>query len=96
MAARLAFFPPSPPSYTLVDGAAPGLLTLSCFPHRENVEVLRLPTRRGTEVVAVYVRNPMASSTVLYSHGNAADLGQMCDLFVELSVHLRVNLFGWV
>ncbi|KAL5998270.1 hypothetical protein ACLOJK_009209 [Asimina triloba] len=95
MAAKFAFFPPNPPSYKLIIKEETGLLTLSCFPHRENVEVLKLPTRRGTEIVAVYVRNPMASSTLLYSHGNAADLGQMYELFIELSIHLRVNLMGF-
>ncbi|XP_068664722.1 uncharacterized protein [Aristolochia californica] len=95
MAAKFAFFPPNPPSYKLVQDEVTGLLTLSCFPHRENVEVLKLATRRGTEIVAMYVRNPMATSTLLYSHGNAADLGQMYELFVELSIHLRVNLMGY-
>ncbi|XP_058102055.1 uncharacterized protein LOC131246165 [Magnolia sinica] len=95
MAAKFAFFPPNPPSYKLVMDEVAGLFTLSCFPHRENVDVLKLPTRRGTEIVAVYVRNPMATSTLLYSHGNAADLGQMYELFVELSIHLKVNLMGY-
>jgi hypothetical protein len=94
MAAKFAFFPPNPPSYKLIPDDATGLLLLDPFPHRENVEVLRLPTRRGTEIVAVYVRYPMATSTILYSHGNAADIGQMYELFVELSVHLRLNLIG--
>ncbi|XP_074590064.1 uncharacterized protein LOC141845983 [Curcuma longa] len=95
VAAKLAFFPPSPPSYEMVTDPTTGMLRLSRFPHRENVEVLRLPTRRGTQIVAVYVRNPMASSTLLYSHGNAADLGQMYELFLELGIHLRVNLFAY-
>ncbi|GAB4847911.1 hypothetical protein Ancab_026971 [Ancistrocladus abbreviatus] len=95
MAAKFAFFPPNPPSYKLVSDDLTGLLLLSPFPHRENVEVMKLPTRRGTEIVAIYVRNPMATSTLLYSHGNAADLGQMNELFLELSIHLRVNLLGY-
>lgn len=95
MAAKLAFFPPSPPSYELVDDGLTGLLTLSRFPHRENVEIMKIPTRKGNEIVAMYVRNPMATSTLLYSHGNAADLGQMYELFIELSIHLRVNLMGY-
>ncbi|KAL7115421.1 hypothetical protein ACP275_04G183100 [Erythranthe tilingii] len=95
MAAKLAFFPPTPPSYKVVTDDATGLLLLQPFPHRENVDVLKLPTRRGTEIVAVYVRYPMASSTLLYSHGNAADIGQMYELFIELSIHLRVNLLGY-
>ena len=95
MAAKFAFFPPNPPSYKLVTDELTGLLLLSPFPHRENVEVLKLPTRRGTEIVAIYIRHPMATSTLLYSHGNAADLGQMYELFIELSIHLRVNLMGY-
>ncbi|ESQ49991.1 hypothetical protein EUTSA_v10021231mg [Eutrema salsugineum] len=43
----------------------------------------------------MYVRHPMATSTLLYSHGNAADLGQMYELFIELSIHLKVNLMGY-
>ncbi|XP_057435405.1 uncharacterized protein LOC130728079 isoform X1 [Lotus japonicus] len=95
MAAKLAFFPPNPPSYKLVKEEATELLLMDAFPHRENVEVLKFPNRRGTEIVAVYVRHPMAKSTILYSHGNAADIGQMYELFVELSIHLRVNLMGY-
>ncbi|XP_065878859.1 uncharacterized protein [Euphorbia lathyris] len=95
MAAKFAFFPPNPPSYKLITDELTGLLLLSPFPHRENVEILKLPTRKGTEIVAMYIRHPMATSTILYSHGNAADLGQMYELFVELSIHLRVNLMGY-
>lgn len=95
MAAKFAFFPPNPPSYKVVTDEATGLLLLDPFAHRENADVLKLPTRRGTEIVAVYVRYPMATSTLLYSHGNAADIGQMYELFIELSIHLRVNIMGY-
>ncbi|KAG7575545.1 Serine aminopeptidase S33 [Arabidopsis thaliana x Arabidopsis arenosa] len=95
VAAKFAFFPPSPPSYKVVTDELTGLLLLSPFPHRENIEIVKLPTRRGTEIVGMYVRHPMATSTLLYSHGNAADLGQMYELFIELSIHLKVNLMGY-
>ncbi|KAF2308424.1 hypothetical protein GH714_009516 [Hevea brasiliensis] len=96
MAAKFAFFPPNPPSYKLITDDLTGLLLLSPFPHRENVEILKLPTKKGTEIVAMHIRHPMATSTLLYSHGNAADLGQMYELFIELSIHLSVNLMGQV
>lgn len=96
MAAKLAFFPPNPPFYKVVTEKSSGLLLLDRFPHRENVDVLKLPTRRGNKIVAVYVRYPMATRTILYSHGNAADIGQMYELFVDLSIHLKVNLMGLV
>ncbi|KAJ9568168.1 hypothetical protein OSB04_004134 [Centaurea solstitialis] len=95
MAAKLAFFPPNPPFYKLLTEKSSGLLLLDRFPHRENVDVLKLPTRRGNKIVAVYVRYPMATRTVLYSHGNAADIGQMYELFIDLSIHLKVNLMGY-
>jgi len=120
IAARFAFFPPTPPSYTVVVAdAATGRLAIpeiSRAPGRrrrrdgggaggdssstaaaeegDGTEVVRLRTRRGNEIVGVYVRHAPASATMLYSHGNAADLGQMYGLFFELSRRLRVNLFG--
>ncbi|CAO2169479.1 unnamed protein product [Urochloa humidicola] len=59
------------------------------------VEARRVRTRRGTEIIAMYVRRPGASLTLLFSHGNAADLGQMYGIFVELSARLHVNLLGY-
>ncbi|KAL5582056.1 hypothetical protein UlMin_014498 [Ulmus minor] len=95
MAAKFAFFPPNPPSYGLEVEKESGKLRMTGVDVKENADVLKLPTKRGNDVVAVYIRNPSASLTLLYSHGNAADLGQMYELFSELSVHLRVNLLGY-
>ncbi|XAR51608.1 hypothetical protein NMG60_11006282 [Bertholletia excelsa] len=95
MAAKFAFFPPNPPSYGVAQDESTGKLRITDVAGTENVDVLKLGTKRATEIVAVYVRNPAATLTVLYSHGNAADLGQMCELFSELSIHLRVNLMGY-
>ena len=97
MAAKFAFFPPNPPSYTLrVDEVSGKLKMMMEAATRENVDVLKLCTKRGNNIVAMYIKNPSASMTMLYSHGNAADLGQMYELFSELSIHLRVNLMGSV
>ncbi|KAL5726471.1 hypothetical protein ACHQM5_009556 [Ranunculus cassubicifolius] len=93
IAAKFAFFPPTPPSYTVITDE--NVLTIPEIPRRENLDVLKLQTRRGNEIVAVHLKHPKASSTILYSHGNAADLGQMFELFVELSLRLRVNLMGY-
>ncbi|KAI3451783.1 hypothetical protein Pfo_008448 [Paulownia fortunei] len=96
IAAKFAFFPPTPPSYTVVaDESCGGALCIPEVPRREDVDVLRLRTRRGNDIVAVHVSHPKANATMLYSHGNAADLGQMYELFVELSLRLRVNLVGY-
>lgn len=60
------------------------------------MDVLKLRTRRGNEIVAVHIKHPKASATLLYSHGNAADLGQMFELFVELGLRLRLNIIGYL
>ena len=100
IAAKFAFFPPQPPSYTVVAesadaGGGPPRLTIPEVPRKENVDVLRLRTRRGNEIVAVYVKYHRSTCTMLYSHGNAADLGQMFELFAELSKRLRLNVMGY-
>ncbi|XP_059293346.1 uncharacterized protein LOC132046661 isoform X1 [Lycium ferocissimum] len=93
IAAKFAFFPPNPPSYTVV--ADEGKYSIPEVARRDGVDFFKLRTRRGNEIVAVHVKHPKASATMLYSHGNAADLGQMFELFVELSLRLRVNLIGY-
>ncbi|KAI4366999.1 hypothetical protein MLD38_022787 [Melastoma candidum] len=106
IAAKFAFFPPQPPSYTVVastDRDGKERLSIPEFDHTNGgrgvggvgVEVMKLRTRRGNEVVAVHVAHPKAGATMLYSHGNAADLGQMMELFVELSKRLRLNIMGY-
>ncbi|KAI8023023.1 Alpha/beta hydrolase domain-containing protein 17B [Camellia lanceoleosa] len=95
MVAKFVFFPPNPPSYTVAVDESIGKMRITDVSERENADVLKLATKRGTKIVAVYMKNPVAASTVLYSHGNAADLDQMYELFSELSIHLRVNLMGY-
>ncbi|XP_061349317.1 uncharacterized protein LOC133294626 isoform X1 [Gastrolobium bilobum] len=107
IAAKFAFFPPQPPSYTVVfsDQAStvaaevspppPPRISIPEVPMKDNVDVLKLRSRRGNEIVAVYVKYHRPTCTMLYSHGNAADLGQMFELFVELSNRLRLNVMGY-
>ncbi|KAM7268943.1 hypothetical protein ACFE04_011109 [Oxalis oulophora] len=113
IAAKFAFFPPNPPSYTVEEdpttttttttttrgegeGEGEGKLWIpEVGNNREGVDVLKLKTRRGNEVIAIHIKHPKPSATLLYSHGNAADLGQLFDLFIQLSNRLRVNLMGY-
>ena len=101
LASKFAFFPPSPPTYQLKkrdDGKLTVVSTAAPIPHADdtNLDVLLVDTKHGNKIVAFYLRNPYARLTLLYSHGNAADLGQLYDLFVQLKVNLRVNLMGLV
>ena len=102
LAAKLAFFPPSPSTYEVKkrdsDGKYIAVSEAGAVPIPQeddpllNVHVIE--TKRGNKIVAFYLKNPYARLTVLYSHGNAADLGQLYDLFVQLKINLRVNLMG--
>ncbi|XP_031099790.1 alpha/beta hydrolase domain-containing protein 17B-like [Ipomoea triloba] len=88
LAAKLAFFPPSPATYqvkTRDDGrvvavSATSAATISGAADDPSLDVLLLDTKRGNKIVVFFLKNPYAKLTVLYSHGNAADLGQIYDL----------------
>ncbi|CAD5169853.1 uncharacterized protein LOC135612162 isoform X1 [Musa acuminata AAA Group] len=96
VAARFAFFPPEPATYEVFrEGGAEGRLCLSGLSPERNVAVHLVETKVGNRVVATFWRHPLARFTLLYSHGNAADLGQMLDLFFELRAHLRVNIMSY-
>lgn len=105
LAAKFAFFPPSPPTYQIkkrdngkltVVSASSSSMPIPLAADDSSLDVLLIDTKRSNKVVAFYLKNPYARLTLLYSHGNAADLGQLYDLFVQLKVNLRVNLMGLV
>ena len=101
LAAKFAFFPPSPATYQVKkrdDGRLVALSSSMPIPLADDgsLDVLLIDTKRGNKIVAFYLRNPYARLTLLYSHGNAADLGQLYDLFAQLKVNLKVNLMGLV
>ncbi|WOG88900.1 hypothetical protein DCAR_0208135 [Daucus carota subsp. sativus] len=94
IAAKLAFFPPEP-SYKLDTDEQTGKLKLIGVPEGEKGEVSKLQTKKGHSITVVYVRNLSAKLTVLYSHGNAADIGQMFKFLTELCDQLCVNVMGY-
>ncbi|TXG54211.1 hypothetical protein EZV62_019467 [Acer yangbiense] len=102
LAAKFAFFPPSPATYQIKkneNGKLTVVSSSSSMPiplaDDSSLDVLLIDTKRGNKIVAFYLKNPYARLTLLYSHGNAADLGQLYDLFVQLKLNLRVNIMGY-
>ncbi|KAG2319459.1 hypothetical protein Bca4012_054300 [Brassica carinata] len=95
VASKLAFFPPEPATYGITNDEETGKLVFSGVSPDMNMEVHQLTTKPGNKVVATFWRHPFARFTLLYSHGNAADLGQMVELFIELRAHLRVNIMSY-
>ncbi|KAF6171249.1 hypothetical protein GIB67_036917 [Kingdonia uniflora] len=101
VAAKFAFFPPDPPTYEVFrEGGSSGngedgKLFFSGVTADKNVDVHLVDTKAGNKIVATFWKHPFARFTILYSHGNAADLGQMLELFIELRAHLRVNIMSY-
>ncbi|WCJ29859.1 alpha/beta-Hydrolases superfamily protein [Euphorbia peplus] len=91
VAAKFAFFPPDPPTYDVCSDED-GRTIMPGVTADKNMDVHILETKVGNKIVATLWKHPFARFTVLYSHGNAADLGQMHELFIELRAHLRVNI----
>lgn len=94
VAAKFAFFPPDPPTYD-VSREEDGRLVFSGVTADKNMDCHLLETKNGNKIVATFWKHPFARFTLLYSHGNAADLGQMLELFIELRAHLRVNIMRY-
>ncbi|EOA28923.1 hypothetical protein CARUB_v10025171mg [Capsella rubella] len=94
MAAKFAFFPP-PPTYDVSKNEETGMLMFTGITPEKSMDVHQLTTKSGNKVIATFWKHPFARFTILYSHGNAADLGLLVDLFIELRIHLRVNIMSY-
>lgn len=55
--------------------------------------LIQLTTERDQKIPAYYIRKRGAKFTLLFSHGNAEDLGLILGYFVEISDVLCVNFF---
>lgn len=54
-----------------------------------------LNTANGGRIPAFYIERPNATVTLLFSHGNAEDLGMIYDWFNDLARVLRVNIMAY-
>lgn len=54
-----------------------------------------LNTANGGRIPAFYIERPNATVTILFSHGNAEDLGMIYDWFNDLARALRVNVMAY-
>src|SRR4051812_33950061 len=62
--------------------------------YRDNPRILKLTTADGAQISAVYLENPQANYTILYSHGNAEDIGNNFEYFQELQQR-GFNVLGY-
>lgn len=77
---KFVFMPPEPCTYTLDRPS----------------KVIFVTTKSGKQIPAYFLpANPKTKTTILYSHGNAADLGAMYEFLVLLRNALGVNVFHY-
>ncbi|XP_020348126.1 alpha/beta hydrolase domain-containing protein 17A [Oncorhynchus tshawytscha] len=59
-------------------------------------DVFLTRSSRGNRVGCMYIRcAPTARFTVLFSHGNAVDLGQMSSFYIGLGTRINCNIFSY-
>ncbi|XP_045908507.1 alpha/beta hydrolase domain-containing protein 17A-like [Micropterus dolomieu] len=59
-------------------------------------DVFLTRSSRGNRVGCMYIRcAPNARFTVLFSHGNAVDLGQMSSFYIGLGTRINCNIFSY-
>ena len=54
-----------------------------------------IATKRRQRIATVFIAHPSSSTTLLFSHGNATDLGCMRPHLVDLSEQLCVNIMAY-
>ncbi|XP_029983357.1 alpha/beta hydrolase domain-containing protein 17C [Sphaeramia orbicularis] len=103
IAAKLAFLPPEPTYSVHTDPSGASSLHLTeradwQYSQREldAVEVFSTRSSRGNRVGCMFVRcAPNSRYTLLFSHGNAVDLGQMCSFYIGLGSRINCNVFSY-
>ena len=103
IAAKLAFLPPEPTYYfdDEEDGSCSLHLTERSewqYTHHEleGIEVFKTRTSRNNTIGCMYVKtSERPKFTILFTHGNAVDLGQMASFFVGLGSRVNCNIFAF-
>jgi len=104
IAAKLAFLPPES-TYSFIPDETNTKFTLNLtdraewqYTQREldSIEVFTTGTQRGNRIGCMYIRtssNPRF--TIMFSHGNAVDLGQMSSFYLGLGSRINCNIFSY-
>lgn len=64
---------------------------------KENFDAFYTKTKRGNKIACLHIKSRKKNPkyTLLFSHGNAADLGMLTGFYCRLVQHLNVNLFSY-
>lgn len=78
------FMPPNPPNKLKSDKI-----------FNKKYEMLKIKTKENDIIPAIYINQNKSKKVILYSHGNAEDLGSISSFLIELSHRLNVNVMGY-
>lgn len=107
---KMVFAPPYPPFYEFRSGGKMFRIPLKVYDEDEEydskcfvpVESKTLKhatyvvhTRLGTRIAVLFTRHPKARYTILFSHGNAADIGIMSYHLDLMAYVLRCNVYSF-
>lgn len=104
IAAKLAFLPPEPTyRFVLDEKSSKFNFILSqeaewqyYARELEQIDVFFTRSSRGNRIACMYVRAcPDAKYTILFSHGNAVDLGHMSSFYLGLGSKINCNIFSY-
>ena len=62
--------------------------------YEHNPEIIKIHSENGVEISALYLSNPDSEFTILFSHGNAEDLGDIHD-FLEIMQIKGYSVFAY-
>lgn len=102
--AKQAFLPPQPPSYTFERASQgddsprltiQGRQVAAPFGLGISLESARLPTKMGNSIASYLLKVQSPRYTILFSHGNAVDIGQMLPFMIHLAQNLHCSVFTY-
>ncbi|GFS47750.1 hypothetical protein TNIN_233141 [Trichonephila inaurata madagascariensis] len=105
IAAKLAFVPPER-TYALME-SDDSKSNYSLYLNRSSesqitkeelklIEVFYTRTSKNNQIACMFVKcSPLAKYTILFSHGNAVDLGHMSSFYVGLGSRINCNIFSY-
>lgn len=106
-AAKMAFAPPQPASYEfreqehqlhmyISNPFEPSDTTRRKFEPFAPLHIIRdIRTRRGNTLAAFYIEVQDSPLTILFSHGNAVDIGVMSVFLASLSAQINCSIFAY-
>jgi len=105
IASKMAFIPPEPTYHFIPSPDDSSKVSLHLTDkaewqfsdkEKECIEVFYTRTTRGNNISCMFVRcSPTAKYCILFSHGNAADLGHMSSFYLSLGTRLDCNFFSY-